>query len=70
MLTFNPSSGDSLTVMLDKRCLGFIKLFTISGESAWRFLRRSGDDPRFPIPAPKHATREDAVEYVKRQVGE
>jgi hypothetical protein len=70
MTTFQAGTGDNLKVMQGKRCLGFIMPFTIGGEFAWRFLRRAGDDPRFPMPAPKHATREAAVEYVKRQLGE
>jgi hypothetical protein len=68
MTIFQAGNGDNLKVMQGRKCLGFIMPFAISGEVAWRFLRRAGDDPRFPMPAPKHATRDDAVKYVMERM--
>lgn len=67
MVTFSQSDEfpNTTHVVVGKRCIGFIMPFTIGGERAWRFLCNKKDWlPRFPDPAPKHATREDAIQYV------
>lgn len=72
MLTFKEREGQRgnyLDVMHGRKCVGYIMRFTMHGESAWRFLWRLKPDSRFPDPAPKHATREDAVAYVQAQMG-
>lgn len=70
MLTFQQGNGDNIRVMLGRKCIGFVMPFTISGETAWRYLHRSEPDSRFPAPTPKHATREAAVAYVKERMAQ
>jgi hypothetical protein len=55
-------------VRLGKRLIGFIVLFTIRNEAAWRFLPNRKDiAERFPAVAPKHATAADALAYINAE---
>jgi predicted component of type VI protein secretion system len=53
-----------------RRVIGYIALFTINGESAWRFITNRRDiSDRFHPTAPKHASADDALAYVNRMLG-
>lgn len=70
-ITFPPTgTPNHYNVMLGKREIGSVMLFTIRGESAWRFLARRKDiAARSPIPANKHATAEACMAEVRELFG-